>query len=74
MKNWFAKVPKFKYRVFIKYCVFPKKKLNFLSSASSAAALVFYLPSVCTHTDTKGKQRRARVRNISKSSDKKHNI
>ena len=42
----------------------------FLNSASSAAALVFYLPCVCTHTDTEGKQRRARVRNISKSSEK----
>ena len=42
----------------------------FLSSASSAAALVFYLPGVCTHTDTGGKQRRARVRNILKSSEK----
>ena len=28
----------------------------FLNSASSAAALVFYLPGVCTHTDTEGKQ------------------
>ena len=27
----------------------------FLNSASSAAALVFYLPGVCTHTDTEGK-------------------
>ena len=27
----------------------------FLNSAISAAALVFYLPGVCTHTDTKGK-------------------
>ena len=42
----------------------------FLNSASSAAALVFYLPGVCTHTDTKGKQRKARVRNILKSSEK----
>ena len=33
-------------------------------SASSAAALVFYLPGVCTHTDTEGKQRKAGVRNI----------
>ena len=45
----------------------------FLNSASSAAALVFYLPVVCTHADTEGKQRKARVRNILKSS-KKHNI
>jgi len=27
----------------------------FLNSASSAAALMFYLPGVCTHTDTEGK-------------------
>ena len=32
-------------------------------SVSSAAALVFHLPGVCTHTDTEGKQRKARVRN-----------
>ena len=42
----------------------------FLNSASSAAALVFYLPGVCTHTDTEGKQRQTRVRNILKSSKK----
>ena len=42
----------------------------FLNSASSAAALVFYLPGVCTHTDTEGKQRKARVRNILKDSKK----
>ena len=28
----------------------------FLNSASSAAALVFYLSGACTHTDTEGKQ------------------
>ena len=28
----------------------------FLNSASSAAALVFYLPALCTQTDTEGKQ------------------
>ena len=39
----------------------------FLNSASSAAALVFYLPDVCTHNDTDGKQRKERVRNILKS-------
>ena len=33
----------------------------FLNFASSAAALVFHLPGVCTHTDTEGKQRKARV-------------
>ena len=42
----------------------------FLNSASSAAALVFYLPGVCTHIDTEGKQRKVRVRNILKSSEK----
>ena len=42
----------------------------FLNSASSAAALVFYLHGVCTHTDTEGKQRKTRVWNILKSSEK----
>ena len=42
----------------------------FLNSAISAAALVFYLPGVCTHTDTKGKQRKARVRNVFKKLEK----
>ena len=50
---------------------FPYNFVNFLNSASSAAALVFYLPGVCTHTDTEGKQRKARVQNILKSSGKK---
>ena len=36
--------------------VFPKKIVIFLNSASSVAALVFYLPGVCTHTETEGKQ------------------
>ena len=57
------------YRVFIKYCVFSSFFI-FLNSASSAAALVFYLPGVCTHNDTDGKQRKARVRNIFKNSEK----
>ena len=44
----------------------------FLNSASSAAALLFYLPGgVCTHTDTEGKERKTRVWNILKSSKKK---
>ena len=38
----------------------------FLNSASSAAAPVFYLPGMCTHTDTEGKERKVRVRNILK--------
>ena len=45
-----------RYRGFIKYC--------------DSTCLVFYLPGVCTHTDTEGKQRKARVRNILKSSEK----
>ena len=62
------------YRVFIKYCVFPQNGVIFLNSASSATALVFYLPLVCTHTDTEGKQRKFRVRKIFKIFGKKHNI
>ena len=58
------------YRVFIKYCVFSLIFVIFLNSASSAAALVFYLPDVCTHTDTEGKQRKARIRNILKFLEK----
>ena len=42
----------------------------FLNSASSAAALVFYLPGGCTHTDTEGKRRKTGVRNIRKSLEK----
>ena len=42
----------------------------FSNSASSAASLVFYLPGECTHTDTKGKQIKASVRNILKSLEK----
>ena len=45
---------------------FPQNVVIFLNYASSAAALVFYLPGVCTHTDTEEKQRKARVRNILK--------
>ena len=59
------------YRVFIKHCVFfPSNFGIFLNSVSSAAALVFYLPCMCTHTDTEGKPRKARVRNILESSEK----
>ena len=46
----------------------------FLNSASSAAALVFYLPCVCADTDIEGKQRKARVQNNILNSSKKHNI
>ena len=49
---------------------FPYNFVIFLNSASSAVALVFYLPCVCTHNDTNGKQRKTRVRNILKSLEK----
>ena len=49
---------------------FPENFVNFLNSARSAAALVFYLPGVCTHTDTEEKQRKARVRIICNNSEK----
>ena len=49
-------IHKLLYRVFIKYCVFSLKFCDFSELCSSVAALVFYLPGVCTHTDTKGKQ------------------
>ena len=58
------------YRVFFKYCVFSLKFCDFSELCSSVAALVFYLPGVCTHTGSEGKQRKARVRNILKSSEK----
>ena len=60
----------FYYRVFIKYCVFSLKSIFFLNSSSSAPVLVFYLPGVCTHTDTEEKPRKTRVRNILKSLEK----
>ena len=52
----------------------PYNVVIFLNSASSAAALVCYLPGVCTHTDTEGKQRKTRVWTILKSLEKKNNI
>ena len=39
----------------------------FLNSASSAAALVFYLTGVCTHTDTEGKQSSVYSKKIGKN-------
>ena len=44
--------------------------MSFLTSAGSAAALVFYLPGVCAHTDTEVKQRKARFWNILETSKK----
>ena len=61
------------YRVFIKSCVFSFFVI-FLNSAISAAALVFYLPGVCTHTDADGKQRKARVRNIKNTIFNEHPV
>ena len=58
------------YRVFINIVFFPQNVVIFLNSDISAAALVFYLPGVCTHIDTKGKQRKTRVQNILKSLEK----
>ena len=49
---------------------FPENFAIILNYAISAAALVFYLPGLCTHTDTEGKQRNARVLNILKSLEK----
>ena len=64
--------------VFIKYCVFfPLNVVIFLNFASSASALVFWRSkrSVrCTLTDTEGKQRKARVRNIFKIFGQKNTI
>ena len=59
--------------MFIKYCVFSLKVFDFseLCQFCGSAALVFYLPDMCTHTDTEEKQRKARVRNIFKNSGKK---
>ena len=44
------------YSVFINYCVFSLRFCDFFNNARSAAALVFYLPGVCTHTNTEVKQ------------------
>ena len=56
--------------MFIKYCVFSLKCCDFFLNSGSAAALVFYLPVVCTHIDTEGKQSKAKVRNIFKNLEK----
>ena len=46
----------------------------FLNSASSAAALVFYLPGECTPTDTEGKTEKGQSQEYFKNFRKKHNI
>ena len=53
-------------RCLLNIVFYPYNFVIFLNSATSAAALVFYLPGVCTHTDTEVKQRKARVRNVFK--------
>ena len=60
------------YRVFIKYCVFSLKFCDFseLYQFCCSAGVLSYLPGLCTHTETEGKQRKAKVRNILKSSEK----
>ena len=61
-----------KYRVFIKYCgFFLKIFVIFLNSASSAAALVFYLPGVCAH---QGKTEKGKSPKYFKIFEKNHNI
>ena len=49
----------------------PLNFVIFLNSASSAAALVFYMPALCTQTDTEGKQS---SEYFEKFGEKKHNI
>ena len=61
------------YRVFIKYCVFSLKGCNFLNSASSAAALVFYLPLSGPSTHRGKTERGQSPEYILKFSKKKHN-
>ena len=46
---------------------FPENVVIFLDSASSAAALVFYLPGVCTHTDTERKQSPEYLKSLKKT-------
>ena len=59
------------YRVFIKYCVFSFKFCDF-SELCQLCCSAGFLPAwcVCTHTDTEGKQRNARVGSIFKNSEK----
>ena len=59
------------YRVFIKYSVFFLIFFIFLNSASSAAALVFYLP---VHTLTPRENRERQSQEYSKIFRKKNNI
>ena len=59
------------YRVLIKYCVFSLQFCDFSELFKiCCSAGVLPLPGECTHTNTEGKQRKARVGNILKSSEK----
>ena len=68
MIAFFPKLIPVIYRVLIIYCVFSSKCCDFLNSAISAAALVFYLPfsdpGMKSSVHTEEKPREARVRNI----------
>ena len=53
---------------------FPENFVIFLNSVSSGAALVFYLPGVCTHTDFNRENREKQETGIFCNLWKKHNI
>ena len=53
---------------------FPLDFVIFLNSASSAAALVFYLPGVCVHTLTPRENREMQESGTFLKIRKKHNI
>ena len=55
-------------------CFFPENVVIFLNYASSAAALVFYLPGVITHTDTEGKTEKGQSQEYFKIFEKTRNI
>ena len=56
--------------MFIKYCVFSLKFCDFSELCQFCCSAGVLPAGVCTHTDTKGKQGKARVRKILKSSEK----
>ena len=62
-----AKKGYLKYRVFITYCIFPLKFCDISELCKFCWSAGFLPAGVCTHTDA---ERKARVRNILKSSEK----
>ena len=60
--------------MFIKYCVFSENFVIFLNSASSPAALVFYMPGVFVHTLTPKENRAKPESGISLKKSEKHKI